>query len=83
MSEVVHRKSAMPDNRGFDKSRLSYTTRTGEEVRLTDQEYRILTVLDDVVNRHLFVNTRDLRKSIDSSIEVSIKRRRRDDDSAV
>lgn len=75
-------KKPMAENRGFDRSKKTYTTRTGEPVALTDQEYRLAVVFDDILNKHLFVNTRDLKKVLESPLKIVMQHQRREDELA-
>jgi len=54
--------------RGFyeDDGEKSYVTRTGERLLLSQENYVLLRVIEDFVNRNLFVNTMDLKRSVQS-----------------
>jgi hypothetical protein len=72
----------MQNDRGFEEraDKFYYRTRahpgelTGELVELTEREYRVLQVLDDVVNKWFFINTRDLKKSLDALTAATVRR---------
>jgi|WetSurSiteA1Bulk_404760.scaffolds.fasta_scaffold00048_37 hypothetical protein len=51
--------------RGFRSSK-SYVTRENEEVLLSEEKIREFKVFEDILNRLMFVNVQDLKKSIEA-----------------
>ena len=54
------------ENRGFDRENLTYSTRHKDVIQLTEEEFNKMLVIEDLFNRLLFVNIRDLKKSFDN-----------------
>lgn len=54
------------ENRGFDRKKLTYSTRHKDVIQLSEEEFNKLLVMEDIFNRLLFVNIRDLKKSFDN-----------------
>lgn len=65
--------------RGFfrEDGQYYYRTRDGEQLTLTVEEYVPLRVLEDVLNRNLFVNTMDIKRTLKETHAVLVKSTKR------
>jgi hypothetical protein len=53
-------------DRGFDEETCTYVTRKGVRLSLSPIEYKMGLLFEDILNRLLFVNIKDIKKSLDA-----------------
>ena len=65
---VAEKTDNKPDrgfHEGAEEDEFFYVCRDGAEIALSGDDYSALRVVEDFVNRLLFVNTMDIKKSLD------------------